>query len=52
MYLDIQKQYHTEAPILPLFQRVEQVGLQKGVNNWTSGGAVAAVMYKQVTKGQ
>lgn len=50
MYLDIQKQFHDTAPILPLFQRVEQTGLQTNVTNWSSGGAVTGVNYKQVTK--
>ena len=50
MYLDIQKQYHDIAPILPLFQRVEQDGARKGVAGWSTGGAVASAMYRSVTK--
>ncbi|HRO14389.1 MAG TPA: ABC transporter substrate-binding protein [Paracoccus sp. (in: a-proteobacteria)] len=52
MYLDIQAEYHKSAPILPLFQRVEQVAMQKGIEGWSGGGAVTSVMYHQVTKGQ
>jgi peptide/nickel transport system substrate-binding protein len=52
MYQDIQRQYQAEAPIVPLFQRIEQVGLRSGVQNWWSGGAVSSVMYRQVTKGE
>ena len=50
MYLDIQQQYRAIAPIIPLFQKIEQVGKQKNVQNWTSGGAVTSVFYRQVTK--
>ena len=52
MYQDIQRQYQAEAPIVPLFQRIEQVGLCDGVQNWWSGGAISSVMYRQVTKGE
>lgn len=50
MYLDIQKQYREIGPIIPLFQRIEQAGMQAGVKHWTSGGAVGSVYYRQVTK--
>ena len=50
MYLDIQKEYREIAPIIPLFQKIEQVGMQKNVQHWTSGGAVSSAMYRQVTK--
>ncbi|TJZ91807.1 ABC transporter substrate-binding protein [Paracoccus gahaiensis] len=52
MYQDIQRQYQAEAPIVPLFQRIEQVGMGDGVQNWWSGGAISSVMYRQVTKGE
>ncbi|QIR84097.1 ABC transporter substrate-binding protein [Paracoccus sp. AK26] len=52
MYIDIQKQYQAEAPIVPLFQRVENTGLRDNVQNWNSGGSVTSVMYRQVTKGE
>lgn len=52
MYLDLQKQYQAEAPIVPLFQRIEPTGLRDTVGNWNSGRAVTSVMYRQVTKGQ
>ena len=52
MYQDIQKQYQAEAPIIPLFQRIEQTGLRDGVQNWVAGGAVTSVIYRQVTKGE
>ena len=52
MYVDLQKQYQAEAPIIPLFQRIEPTGLQDNVQNWNSGRAVASVMYRQVTKGE
>ncbi len=51
MYLDIQKEYREIAPIIPLFQKIEQVGMQKNVQHWTSGGAVSSAMYRQVTQG-
>lgn len=50
MYLDMQKEYREIAPIIPLFQKIEQVASQKNVQNWTSGGSVSSVMYRQVTK--
>lgn len=50
MYVDIQKQYHDSAPILPLFQRVEQIASQKAVTGWSGGGAVTSVQYRSVTK--
>ncbi|VDS08526.1 putative D,D-dipeptide-binding periplasmic protein DdpA precursor [Paracoccus haematequi] len=52
MYIDIQKQYQAEAPIVPLFQRIEPTGLRENVQNWNSGRSVASVMYRQVTKGE
>ena len=52
MYMDLQRQYQAEAPIVPLFQRIEQTGLQPDVQNWNSGGSVTSVMYRQVTKGE
>lgn len=52
MYREIQRQYQAEAPIVPLFQRIEQVGLRENVQNWYSGGAVTSVIYRQVTKGE
>jgi peptide/nickel transport system substrate-binding protein len=52
MYLDIQKQYQDEAPIVPLFQRIEQTGMRDGIEGWNAGGAVTSVMYRLVTKGE
>ncbi|AUH33816.1 ABC transporter substrate-binding protein [Paracoccus tegillarcae] len=52
MYQDIQRQYQAEAPIIPLFQRIEPTGLRDGVNNWQSGGSVTSVIYRAVTKGE
>ncbi len=52
MYRDIQKQYQAEAPIVPLFQRIENTGLQADVNHWTAGGSVTSVIYRAVTKGE
>lgn len=52
MYIDIQKQYQAEAPIVPLFQRIEPTGLRDNIQNWNSGKSVASVMYRQVTKGE
>lgn len=52
MYMDIQTEYQASAPILPLFQRVEQNAMQKGIEGWSAGGAVTSVMYHKVTKGQ
>ncbi|MFB2593487.1 ABC transporter substrate-binding protein [Paracoccus sp. p4-l81] len=52
MYLDIQKQYQAEAPILPLFQRIEQNAMQQNVQGWSAGGAVTSVQYRSVTKGE
>lgn len=50
IYLDIQRDYREIAPIIPLFQNVEQVGMRRNVGHWTSGGAVAPAFYRQVTK--
>ncbi|AUH65880.1 ABC transporter substrate-binding protein [Paracoccus zhejiangensis] len=52
MYIDLQKQYQAEAPIVPLFQRIEPTGLRDGVENWNSGKAVTSVIYRAVTKGE
>ncbi|MCQ0969087.1 ABC transporter substrate-binding protein (plasmid) [Paracoccus sp. TK19116] len=52
MYQDIQRQYQAEAPIIPLFQRIERAGLRENVNGWQSGGAVTSVIYRGVTKGE
>lgn len=52
MYLDLQAQYRETAPILPLFQRIEQTAMQKDVEGWSAGGAVTSVMYAQVSKGE
>ena len=52
MYLDIQSQYREIAPIVPMFQRVEQAGMQANVQNWSAGGSVASVSYRQVVKGE
>lgn len=52
MYQDIQAQYQAEAPIIPLFQRIDNTGLQNNVQNWSSGGSVASAMYRAITKGE
>ncbi|TRW95083.1 ABC transporter substrate-binding protein [Paracoccus sp. M683] len=52
MYQDIQRQYQAEAPIVPLFQRIEPTGLREGVENWQSGKTVTSVIYRAVTKGE
>ena len=52
MYLDIQAEYRANAPILPLFQRVEQTAMRDTVKDWSAGGAVTSVMYHQVSKGE
>lgn len=52
MYQDLQRKYQAEAPIIPLFQRIEPTGLQENVQNWNSGKSVTSVMYHQVTKGE
>ncbi|RJE88198.1 ABC transporter substrate-binding protein [Paracoccus onubensis] len=52
MYQDLQRKYQAEAPIIPLFQRIEPTGLQENVQNWNSGRSVTSVMYHQVTKGE
>lgn len=43
-------QYREIAPIIPMFQKIEQVAMQQNVQNWTSGGSVSSVLYRQVTK--
>ena len=52
MYLEIQREYQDTAPILPLFQRIEQNAMQKNIEGWSSGGAVTSVQYRSVTKGE
>lgn len=52
MYVDLQKRYQAEAPIIPLFQRVARDGMQADVQNWSTGGSVISAPYRQVTKGQ
>ncbi|MFI0396618.1 ABC transporter substrate-binding protein [Paracoccus jiaweipingae] len=50
IYRQLQAEYQQVAPLMPMFQRVEQTGLRQNVQNWTNGGSVAAVSYRQVTK--
>ncbi|MDO5706347.1 MAG: ABC transporter substrate-binding protein [Paracoccus sp. (in: a-proteobacteria)] len=50
MYLEIQQEYRDSAPILPMFQRIEQTGLRQNVEGWSGGGAVTSVQYRSVTK--
>lgn len=52
MYQEIQRQYQAEAPIVPLFLRIENTGLQDNVENWNAGGAVTSVIYRGVVKGE
>ena len=52
MYVDLQKRYQAEAPIIPLFQRVARDGMQANVQNWSTGGSVISAPYKQVTKSE
>ncbi|MDB6182296.1 ABC transporter substrate-binding protein [Paracoccus fistulariae] len=52
MYVELQKQYQAEAPLIPMFQRIEATGLRDNVENWNSGRAVTSAMYWQVTKGE
>lgn len=51
-YLDIQQEYRDIAPIIPMFQKIGQDAMQKNVEHWNSGGALASVFYRQVTKGE
>ncbi|TWI38056.1 ABC transporter substrate-binding protein [Paracoccus sulfuroxidans] len=51
MYLDLQQEYREIAPIIPLFQKVQQSVMQKNIQHWTAGGSVSNVFYRQVTKG-
>lgn len=50
IYQDIQRQYREIAPIIPLFQQIEQVGMRGNIRNWNSGGAVTSASYRQVSK--
>ncbi|WBU63524.1 ABC transporter substrate-binding protein [Paracoccus aerodenitrificans] len=52
MYQEIQRRYQAEAPIIPLFQRIERSGLRENIQNWQPGGAVTSVIYHAVTKGE
>lgn len=50
MYEDIQRQFQKTAPFAIMFQRIEQAGRQKNVQNLVLGGAITAVSYWPVTK--
>ncbi|MDO5621832.1 MAG: ABC transporter substrate-binding protein [Paracoccus sp. (in: a-proteobacteria)] len=52
MYRDIQVEYQNSAPIVPLFQKIEQAVMQANIQNWSAGGSVTDVSYAQVTKGE
>ena len=52
LYHEIQQEYRDTAPILPLFQRIEQNAMQANVEGWSAGGAVTQAQYRSVTKGQ
>ena len=52
MYTEIQQEFRDTAPILPMFQRIEQTAMQQNVEGWSGGGAVTSVQYRSVTKGQ
>jgi len=50
MYLDIQKEFREISPFAIMFQQIEQSALRDNVQNWSTGQAVTAAAYWQVTK--
>lgn len=50
MYLDIQEKFRETAPFVVMFQQIEQSALRDNVTNWSTGQAVTAAAYWQVTK--
>ncbi|EPX77070.1 ABC transporter substrate-binding protein [Litoreibacter arenae] len=50
MYLDIQKEFREISPFVMMFQQIEQSALRDNVENWSTGQAVTAAAYWQVTK--
>jgi len=50
MYLDIQAQFRESSPFVVMFQEINQSALRDNVSNWSTGQAVSAAAYWQVTK--
>ncbi|SDW61500.1 ABC transporter substrate-binding protein [Litoreibacter albidus] len=50
MYLDIQEEFREISPFVMMFQQIEQSALRDNVANWSTGQAVTAAAYWQVTK--
>ncbi len=50
MYLDIQAEFREISPFVIMFQQIEQSALRDNVKDWSTGQAVTAAAYWQVTK--
>ena len=50
MYKEIQSEFRDTSPFVIMFQRIEQSALRDNVMNWSTGQAVTAAAYWQVTK--
>ncbi|WP_281685283.1 ABC transporter substrate-binding protein [Thalassobaculum salexigens] len=50
MYRAIQKEHQMTSPFVVMFQKIEQTGLRKDVENLVTGSAISAVYYWTVTK--
>ena len=50
MYEEIQSEFRDTSPFVIMFQRIEQSALRDNVMNWSTGQAVTAAAYWQVTK--
>ncbi len=50
MYIDIQEKFRETAPFAIMFQQIEQSALREEVTDFSSGQAITAASYWQVTK--
>ena len=50
MYEDLQREFQARAPFVMMFQKIEQFGKQKDVENLTLGGAITSAAYWPVVK--
>ncbi len=50
MYQEIQSEFRETSPFVVMFQQIEQSALRDNVENWSTGQAITAAAYWQVTK--
>jgi peptide/nickel transport system substrate-binding protein len=50
MYLDIQRKFQAEAPLIFMFEQTEQIAMRKNVKNFIVGPTLDAVFFRKVQK--